>query len=151
MTGAVVTAVGHGLVDGGNDRETLSRRRTRSAVLLGTCLGLRPAHRSRRADLAGCLDDRGKEQLQAEGRHSRGRGRERVERGAGRGLEGVLASRAERRLARGGRRRRDAILDVAVARADLPRLVAGAAACAELVGRAEELGRGLGLDPSGRR
>ena len=57
----------------------------------------------------------------------------------------MLPSRGQRGLARGGRKRRDAILDVAVARADLPWLVADAAAATEFVGGAEQFGRRLEL------
>ena len=46
---------------------------------------------------------------------------------------------------RGGRKRPDAILEVAVARSDLKWLVARPAATTEFLRRAEELGRRLGL------
>ena len=92
----------------------------------------------------------GKELLRAELSLPR-RGRQRVERGAGSGLEGVLPSRAERRLAGGGSEGRDAVFDVAVAGADLPWLVVRAAAATEFVCGAEELGCDLGAARFDRR
>ena len=54
-------------------------------------------------------------------------GRECVDRDAGGGLEGVLPSSGQCGLTHGGREGRDAVIDVAMACADLPWLVAHAA------------------------
>ena len=56
------------------------------------------------------------------------RSRERVKRGACSRLESVLSSRGQRGLMCGGRKRPDAILEVAVARSDLKWLVGRPAA-----------------------
>src|SRR6187397_2472951 len=74
-----------------------------------------------------------------------GDGGERVERGAGSGFEGVLPSRGQRGLVHGGRKWRDAILNVAVARPDLPWLVTLAATVPQLLGGPQQFGRRLGL------
>ena len=77
--------------------------------------------------------------------------RERVERGAGGGFEGVLPSRGQRGLAHGGREGRDAVIDVAVACPDLPWFVARAAPVPQLLGGPQQFGRRLGAGRPDRR
>ena len=94
-------------------KRTCSRHRTCCGVMRSTCR-------------------RGSSRTRTGSSKRRTNRRERVERGACSRFEGVLSSRAERGLVRGGREGCDAVFDVAVARVDLPWLVAHSAACDEV-------------------